>query len=137
MWGAMIMTDELRGTGRTWRLINDARDGDVLLIHAWRERDHIREMLHRMGRHHDAVRLLVFEPGVIERLYGIQNDRRIYLDHAIAEFFNPRWKYNELMDQLFNLCVARGISLLREPCNTVSQGSPPGHAAGAGGSRGA
>lgn len=85
------MTD--KGSGRTWRLVNDARPGDMYVVPHAKDACQIEEFLSRQGRAARELRLINLEANdPTDRMRGIARDRRVYIDHLCVELakFNPR-----------------------------------------------
>lgn len=121
-------------SGRTWRLVNDARDGDVLVVAHYQEEKHVERMLASMGRHPKEVRVMMLSDGLADRLRGLRHDRRIYLDHRLADL--PHSRSMPALDKLRELAQWRGHPLLWEPCDTLQPERGPQTRSGGGGKHG-
>ncbi len=128
-----------RGSGRTWRLLNDARDGDVLIVAHWRDVGHSRRLLQKMGRRSDAVRILPVEAAA-DRLRGWPRDIRIYIDHGVLDWID-RPETSRAYRELEEMAHARfgGVHIypVSEPCDTGSARARPGEFISLGGGNGA
>lgn len=85
------MTDQ--GSGRTWRLVNDARPGDMYVVPHAKDACQVEEYLTRQGRPMKDLRLINLEATrCTDRMRGLARDRRVYIDHRCVDLakFNPR-----------------------------------------------
>lgn len=131
-----------RRGGKTWAMVNEARDGDILVVAHHAEKEHVRRMLMQQGRKPDAVRLVSLDehdPAV--RLAGTPRDRRAYIDHGAAALAaRDRGARNDLhyfeswAEQRFGGVLYYPSA---EPCDTGRQGSPHSAKADAAGVTGA
>lgn len=121
-----------RGTGKTWRLVNDARDGDFMVVAHPAERDHVRELLRRQGRSTDALRFLTLEDDrAADRLRGMERSKRVYIDHQAHERACNDRRAAHVMDEIERIALLRAggvhhYPVDEQPCDTGGEGAPHG-----------
>lgn len=85
------MSDLNRGTGRTTKMIEDAKDGDVIIFSNSREANHVHFECAMKGI---KVRCIVFPVSESKNLFslrnGLESHTRLYFDHSWLEEFYER-----------------------------------------------
>lgn len=81
----------LRRSGRTTRMVEDARRGDIFVMASAAERVHLETLLHRAGKR-DGIGVVSVEVGSVQRLWDDLAQRtrgrqpcRVILDDGVVE----------------------------------------------------
>jgi hypothetical protein len=121
------MTDQ--GSGRTWRLVNDARPGDIYVVPHAMDACQVEEFLSRQGRAAKELRLVNLEAkDAYRRMYGIAHDRRVYIDHRCVDLakFNPLLRRS--LEEVEDFAIARFDGAhhypVDVPCDTPASSLP-------------
>lgn len=95
----MFTKDTVRGSGRTYRALENLPDGGLFIVHSGDMRRYAQDQLVKMDRRSDAVKILVAgSRAIFEQLKGFQ-DRPVAVDHAVWELV-PADLYFELKDTI-------------------------------------
>jgi hypothetical protein len=92
-----------RGSGRTYALMQQFKEGDVVIVHTGAMADHICRMNPKIQRRNVMVWP---DPnrGDLERLKGIRSN--VLIDHAALEFWSRKRTWPRLAEDLVSLLEA-------------------------------
>lgn len=79
------MTDQNRGSGRTYNQLKNLPDGSIFIVHHGRMASQVRSILVQQGRRSDAIRVYPLSDLTNETLRSVHKDVAIVADHHLDD----------------------------------------------------